>query len=336
MRIGYFADGPWAHRALDRIIASPELELAMIVARNSAPDPVLRDYADRLGVPFLTDPNVNSPSFIAGIEDFAADLHVSMSFDQILKAEIIGSAPGGFINCHAGALPFYRGRNVLNWALINGAEEIGVTVHFVDEGIDTGDIVAQGFAPVGLDDDYGSLLEKAVELCADTLEDALLQISAGTAERRPQRDVHPVGFYCSTRREGDEWIDWSWTSKRVYDLIRAIAPPGPGARTYLGDARLAVLRAELIDSAPAYIDRPGTVVGRDPAGVVVKTGDATVRLTAVAELGDGGLGEPAVPAFSIGTVLGVNPWIELERTRQRLAELEARLGGPTEAGGGRS
>jgi len=165
-----------------------------------------------------------------------------------------------------------------------------------------------------------------VALCADVLPEALLQIQAGGADRTPQDEIHPVGFYCSGRKEGDEWIDWTWPSERVHNFVRGIAPPGPGARTLLGDDRVALLRTELIDEAPEYIDRPGTVVGRDADGIVVKTGDTTIRVRRVADLDrEGTLTNERVPEHPIGTVFGANPWQEVERLRGRLRSVEQRL-----------
>jgi methionyl-tRNA formyltransferase len=158
------------------------------------------------------------------------------------------------------------------------------------------------------------------------LPEALRQIHAGEVDPTPQDEIHPVGFYCSGRKEGDEWLNWRWPSRRVHNFVRGIAPPGPGARTLLDDDRLAILGTERIDEAPAYIDRPGTVVGRDADGIVVKTGDTSIRVRRVADLGpEGTLSNERVPKHSIGTVFGVNPWREMERLRSRIQRLERRL-----------
>lgn len=301
MKIGYFGDGPWSHAALERILAQPGLEISFIAARYENPDPVLRDWAERLDVPFLTPVDVNAAEFLAWLGDRGVDVNVSMSFNQILRLPIIGLAPKGFINCHAGALPFYRGRNILNWAIINGETRFGVTVHHVDKGIDTGDIILQRFADIDPEDDYASVLVKAHVLCADVLSDALVQIANGSAQRIPQSSIHPVGFYCGRRRPGDEAIDWRWPSKRVHDFIRAITLPGPGARAVMDGRTLAILRSETITGAPAYLGTEGEVVGRDENGIVIKTGDTTLRITHVAPISaDGRVGESEIPKFPIG------------------------------------
>ena len=303
MKIGYFADGVWAHKALDKILTSSKLEVAFIVARFERADPILRQYAERLGIQYLLHENVNSADFLQIVRSFAPDLNVSMSFNQILRKEIRGVAPLGFINCHAGALPFYRGRNILNWALINGETRFGVTVHHVDEGIDTGDIILQRFAPVGPDDNYSVLLEKAVTLCADVLFDALHLMAEGGAPRIPQSSIHPIGFYCSRRGVGDELLDWFWSSQRIHNFIRGISPPGPGARTFMRGRELAILAADLDPQAPVYIDKVGAVVGRNAKGCLVKTGDTTIRVTEIADIDmNGGFANLRVPSFPIGTV----------------------------------
>lgn len=304
MKLGYFADGPWAHLALDAIEAEPGLEIAYIVLRHGSGDPVLRQAAARLGVPCLVPAKANAPEVLAELASLGAELLVSMSYDQILRRPLRDLFPLGSINCHAGALPFYRGRNVLNWALINGEERIGVTVHEIDDGIDTGDLIRQDFVAVAAEDDYRSLLDKAARQCAHTLLQALRDLRDGRAVRRPQSAIHPVGFYCPLRGPGDEALDWRWESRRLHDFVRALVPPGPGARCRLDGRELAVLRTRLVAEAPAYLATPGAVVGRHAEGVTVKTGDTTIELLSVAEIGaDGAPGAPFPPRFPLGSRL---------------------------------
>src|SRR5262249_39658318 len=156
---------------------------------------------------------------------------VSMSYDQILRKDILALPPRGTLNCHAGALPFYRGRNPLTWAIINGEEEFGITVHWIDLGIDTGDIVRQIKVPIRAHDTFATLLAPAEELCADTLVKAIADVYEKKDQRIAQATIDPVGHYCSRRREGDEEIDWTSDSAGIERFIRALVPPGPGART---------------------------------------------------------------------------------------------------------
>ena len=190
---------------------------------------------------------------------------------------------------------------MLNWAIINGETEFGVTVHHVDEGIDTGDIILQEMVPIAPEDDYGTVLAKAHEVCAALLVRALKRLRAGDAPRIPQSSIHPVGSYCGARREGDEWIDWAWPSERIHNFIRGIAPPGPAARSVLDGDEIAIVASELIPGAPSYLGTPGEVVGRAGAGVVVKTGTSTLRLVRAAPARNGSF-EPGngVPSWPLG------------------------------------
>ena len=147
MLIGYFADGKWAHNALELIISSVDIDIAFICARYENPDQILFQKAKNLGVDFFIEKDINNNSFQKRLAAYKCDLFVSMSFNQIFKRETFSIPSKGTINCHAGKLPLYRGRNVLNWALINDEKEFGITVHFVDENIDTGDIILQKTFP---------------------------------------------------------------------------------------------------------------------------------------------------------------------------------------------
>jgi len=233
---------------------------------------------------------------------------------QASGRQIIAEAPRGVINCHAGALPFYRGRNILNWALINDTRQIGVTVHYVNEGIDTGDIILQRKVTVTDKDTYASLLARAITLCADVLVESLDRLARGDVQAIAQATIHPVGTYFGRRRPGDEWIDWNWPSRRIFNFVRAIAPPGPGAQTLRGDEVVAVLAAQEIAQAVDYIATPGEIVGQSARGAIVKTGDSTLLLTQVRSTS-------GVP-LRIGTRLGLDALTTLARLQLRIVELE--------------
>jgi methionyl-tRNA formyltransferase len=281
MKIGYFADGIWAHKALERIIEDPRFEISFIVPRFDNQDPVLKDKSERLKVPFIPVENVNNKEFIGEIKKLEVDVNVSMSFNQILRQEIIYLAPEGFINCHAGKLPFYRGRNILNWALINDEKEFGVTVHYVDSEIDTGDIILQNTSKITDKDDYSTLLDRAIELCAETLYQSLCLIYNNEVIRMPQKDIHPVGFYCGRRIEGDEEIDWNWSSRRIFNFVRGITTPGPCARTFINNEEVKIVKTEIINGALNYIGSPGEIVGRTGKNIIVKTGDSTILISEI-------------------------------------------------------
>jgi methionyl-tRNA formyltransferase len=301
MRIGYFADGPWAHQAIEKIADNDHIEIAFIVPRYDSQDPVLHEWSKKLNVPFLLIENVNSPSFLETVKGFDLDLLVSMSFNQIFKAPILNLTKMGVINCHAGALPFYRGRNPLNWVLINGEKEFGITVHYVDTGIDTGDIIVQETFPIHAQDDYGTLLKRAESLCADVLFKALEQLLVDRSVRIKQSSIHPVGSYFCRRIVGDENVNFNQPARRVHNFIRAVTFPGPGARAWIGSKEVMILTSELIEGAPDYIATVGEVVGRTTQGNVIKVADSTLLITKVCEVTEQGFGTSTVPQFPLGT-----------------------------------
>lgn len=326
MRIGFFGDGPWAERALAPLAEDPRYTIAFAAVRASRPDQKLIELAKRHGIPVLCPASVNSAESLAEIARFAADLHVSMSYDQILRKEILGLPPRGTLNCHAGALPFYRGRNPLTWAIINGEKEFGVTVHWVDLGIDTGDIVRQVKVPIGTNDTYATLLVSAIDVCADTLVRAVSDVYEKTDQRIVQSTIDPVGMYCCRRREGDEEIDWTSSSVSIERFVRALVPLGPGARTTWKNAAYAILAAELIDGAKPYIGAAGEVIGKDDSGILVKTGDTFIRLTGWAPVQpDGSLGDSRTADAPRGARLGQNLKAAVALAEARIAALEAQL-----------
>lgn len=323
MKIGYFADGPWSHEALKKIVADDRFNITFIVPRYDRQDLELKKWATKLGIDFIPIENVNHQKSIDKLISYEADIFVSMSFNQILKKDILKAPPKGFINCHAGALPFYRGRNILNWVLINDEREFGITVHYIDEGIDTGDIIRQKMLPITDQDDYSTLLSTAIDACAQLLYRSLVDIERNSVKRIKQASIHPVGTYFGRRREGDEWIDWNWTSRQIFNFVRAISLPGPYAQTMLGEQTVLIQRASLISNAPEYIGTPGEIVGRVEDSLIVKTGDSSIKLTKY-EI-DSAFDIPrntSKPKIAIGNRFSINLSAEMQRLMQRIAELE--------------
>lgn len=312
LRLAYFGDGPWSHKGLVTLAERKDhFEIVFVAPRFDCQDPELCRLARERGLDVRLFENVNSSKALEEIRACDLDLVVSMSFNQILRAPYLALPRIGTVNCHAGALPRYRGRNILNWALINGETEFGVTAHFVDTGIDTGDILHQEMVPIRQDAKYGDLLELAYEACPRVLIAALDKLYDGTASPQPQAELG-VGFYCGRRGPGDEWIDWSWSAERIVNFVRAISPPGPGAVTALGEQVVEVHDASFDPDSPSYICTEGEVVGRDDAGVWVKAADRVVRLKRCRNSGDA---MSFVPRWRIGTRL-------MNKQDYRLARLE--------------
>lgn len=278
IRVGFFGDGPWAVNALQLLIDNPVVEISFVALRHKQPDDKLKRIAQDFNIISVCPENINSRQFLDWAEQQKCGLYVSMSYDQIFRKTIIDLPDKGIINCHAGKLPFYRGRNVLNWALINDEKEFGITVHFVDEGIDTGDIILQQTYPITDNDDYGTLLQTAHTECARLLKKAVTLIIDNKSQPVRQSEIHPVGMYCTARGPGDETLDWSMASREVFNFVRAICVPGPMARTWLRENEVCINKVEIMPGAPCYKGIPGAVLFSENDAVYVKTGDTFVKV----------------------------------------------------------
>lgn len=279
MKIGYFADGPWSHCAFEKLIRKKNLEFSFICARFDKNDEKLKNYSKAYNIPFLVEKNINDSEFLAKKEVSYCDLFVSMSFNQIFKKNTFTLPPLGTINCHAGKLPFYRGRNILNWSLINDENEFGITVHYVDEGIDTGDIIRQTCFEIGENDNYASLLERAYLGCGDILSEVIDDFLLGNVHRTSQDTINPHGLICSGRGEGDEKLNWDQPSRDVFNFVRAICEPGPRARCFLGEYEIKINKVKYFDDVPVYKGIPGAILSKFEDGFLVKTQDSYVLLS---------------------------------------------------------
>jgi len=279
LRVGYFADGPWSQGALSKLNSDNLIEVAFICARNEKPDEMLKSISNEQKIDFFTHPRVNSTEFFNLVSKYNCDLFVSMSFDQIFYRRLIDLPRLGIINCHAGKLPFYRGRNVLNWALINDEREFGITVHFIDEGIDTGDIILQRLYEINDSDDYSTLLMRSYQECSSILYDAIKILQNGSTKSIKQSDIDLYGSYCTARVPGDEILEWNKNSRDIFNFVRSISRPGPEARTNFGDTEIKINKTFFLPNATKYVGIPGSVIGIEEKSFLVKTLDSFIRIT---------------------------------------------------------
>jgi len=317
MRLLLAGDGEWAAACLQPLIQAGH-EFAAVSLRNHPSDKSLELTARALNLPILRPENINAESYIDEIKSMKIDLGVSIACDQIMRRPLLDTAKRGFINFHAGKLPSYRGRNIINWAIINGESEIGVTAHVVNEGIDTGDIVLQRTLPVGWTDTYGDVLKRIVDAFPNIVVEAVSLLDDDGFLATPQRGM---GTYFCGREDGDEWIEWSDTSLDLHNKIRGISRPGPGARTLLDNQTVTIWHASYDPAWPKYRATPGQVVGRNQNGVIVKTGDSTIELNEV-QIADGPCEKPK---WKIGTRLGIDLYRLATSLSKRITELEQKL-----------
>lgn len=194
----------------------------------------------------------------------------------MIDGPVLNMAPNGFVGLHASLLPAYRGNAPLVWALINGESKTGITLFFIDRGMDTGDIIDQVELSIGPNTAVDDLLTRTTEACCDLIERHLGNVLDGTAPRRPQNEDR--ASYGSARTQVDGRIDWKRSAGEVHNFIRAQSHPYPGAFTNLEDGRrLRIWKCELFGYS--YSGIPGLAQQAVDAGRVVCCGSGAVVVT---------------------------------------------------------
>jgi methionyl-tRNA formyltransferase len=321
--------GPTAGTALDSL--AERFEIVGLVreyggegGEGAEGDPVIR-RAHQLGIRVL--PVATVAAIEESVERLAPDCVVVSSFHRILPDSLLSKCR--FVNVHYAPLPKYRGRANVNWAIINGESSVGISIHEMAPGLDAGNILFQAEIPIGEDDTVGDLYERLNGIQRGALADAVLRFLDGDVGQ-PQDESRAT--YCCTRLPDDGQIDWSMSTRRVHDLIRALAAPYPGAFTCFEGRRLIVWRSKPVAAAPRYVGRiPGRVVrvSREAGFVDVLTGDGVLRLLEVQRPG-----EAVAPAAdvirSVKATLGLRPADLLRRIEELERQVAALSAAATE------
>lgn len=224
------------------LIPQKSIKAIVIASNREHSKPLVEKIVSELNISLLIHPTKNSTDyhdFIAKMKKQSIDLFLVNSYSMILHEDLLSIPRHGAINVHGSLLPKYRGANVLNWVLINGEIKTGVTIHYVDRGIDTGDIIAQKNVPIAIDDTAVTLREKLIVATGELLREALPAILSGTNSRISQNNSEAT--YVKRRNPEDGFIDWSWPAKRIYNLIRALVKPWPGVFYYNKEGKKIVI-----------------------------------------------------------------------------------------------
>ena len=245
------------------------------------------ELAARHGIPVFAPDDINHPLWVEKIRAFAPDILFSFYYRDMLKPAILDIPKAGCLNLHGSLLPKYRGRAPINWALVNGESETGVTLHYMTAHADDGDIVCQKKVSIDDNDTAVSLNHKMVTAAAGMLDECLPLIKVGEANRKPQDRAQAT--YFGGRKPADGLIDWSKSSGQVRNLVRAVTRPYPGAFTYRGQRKIFIWEARLSD-VPAGDATPGTVLSVSPLLVACGEGVLEISFAQV----DGGIYAPGM------------------------------------------
>lgn len=278
MKLVFLGTPDFAVPSLERIIASKHEILAVVtqpdkpVGRNNVltPPPV-KVCALKHGLKVLQYNKIRTEG-VEDLKNLAPDIMVTCAFGQILSQEIIDIAPRGIINVHASLLPKYRGAAPIQYSVINGDTETGVTIMQTEAGIDTGDILSVEKTPIDPDETAGELFERLSELGAKLIVETLDKIEAGKITPVKQDETKATHVKMLTRETGK--IDWTKSAKDIKNLVRG-TNPWPAAHTFLNGKTLKIFVVEALDGD--FDGQIGEVLRADKK-LVVKCGQGAVEI----------------------------------------------------------
>jgi methionyl-tRNA formyltransferase len=228
------------------------------------------------GIPIHTPEKVNTPEWIERVTALRPDLILSVYYRNMISSKILALPRLGAFNMHGSLLPKYRGRAPINWAILHGEPRLGMTLHRMVKSADAGAIVDQDGVDIDPRDTAEQAFRKVMPCARRVLARQIDALLAGTARETPQDDAQAT--YFGGRKPEDGRINWTQTSRQIFNLIRAVTDPYPGAFSDIGAARLMVWWAE--PDSPATRGRrgqPGEVLSITP--LVIATGDGALELT---------------------------------------------------------
>ncbi len=284
MRIIYMGTPDFAVPTLETLIQSKHEVIAVITqpdkpkGRGKAMQfPPVKNKALEYGIPVYQPVKVRDPSFIEQMKEWEPDAIVVAAFGQILPKAVLDLPRYGCINVHASLLPKYRGAAPIQWAIINGEKETGITTMFMDVGLDTGDMLKKAVIPIEAKETGESLHDKLAALGGPLILETLEELENGTAVRTKQDDAQSCYAKMLTKSLGN--IDWSQSAVQIERLIRGLNA-WPSAYTKWEDKTLKIWAADVIDGNKEGAVA-GEVVERQKKALIVQTGEGRLSLKEV-------------------------------------------------------
>lgn len=261
------------YRCLEELLRQGA-EVAMLFTHEDSPTEEIwfksvRELAEKHGIPFRTS-DINEPANIAILRELRPDFILSFYYRNMIRQEVLAIPAHGALNLHGSYLPRYRGRVPVNWAVINGETETGATLHYMVEKPDAGDIVDQEKVAISFTDTAFDVFNKVTTAAVTVIRRAWPRLAAGTAPRIPM-DL-TAGSYFGGRKPADGLIDWTKGAVQIYNLIRGVTHPYPGAFTRLEGKKMIVWQAWPMEGN----GEPGRIVSTEP--LLVGTGEGLLEI----------------------------------------------------------
>ena len=225
-------------------------------------------------IPVFAPGNINHPLWVERIREFSPDILFSFYYRAMVGKDILGIPKNGCFNLHGSLLPKYRGRCPVNWVLVNGEKETGVTLHRMTPQPDNGDIISRQRIAISSQDTALTLHKKLTTAAERLLSEALPALLAGNFSGTVQDQA--LASYFGGRKPADGEIDWQESSERIYNLVRAVTRPYPGAFSYLGDQKVLFWSVSLGEDYPDQ--QPGTIISTNP--LIISCNQGSVRVHA--------------------------------------------------------
>jgi methionyl-tRNA formyltransferase len=247
--------------------------------RKVLPPPV-KEFAIQAAIPVLQPQRIRSDDFYADLCKFEPDIITLTAYGKILPGNIINLPPLGTINVHGSLLPKYRGAAPVQWALINGETETGITIMQMDEGIDTGDILLQDRIPIEPADTAGTLSVKLAALGGAALGKTLDLLRRD--KLKPVKQDEKRASFAPLLKKEDGSVDWSQSATEISCLMRGL-DPWPTTYTTLSGRRMRLFSPEVVDKHPCQknFSEPGIVCRADRHGLLVSTGHGCLLIKEV-------------------------------------------------------
>ena len=253
----------------------------------------VKEYALSAGLPVFQPAKMRDGEALAILRELKPDLIAVAAYGKILPVDILELPPLGCVNVHSSLLPKYRGAAPINWAILNGEDETGVTIQRMAEGIDTGDILAQAGTPIDIDENAAQLLGRLARLGAGLLVETVRKLETGSARPVPQDESRASHAPMLSKELSP--MDWEKTARQLHDQVRGLYP-WPSAAAVLDGIRCKIIRTSLLEEET---DRPvGAIVQADKKGLRIACGDG--RVLEILELQPDGKKPMAAAAFLMG------------------------------------
>jgi methionyl-tRNA formyltransferase len=232
----------------------------------------VRELAENHSIPYLTS-DISLPENIERVKEIAPDFLFSFYYRSMIKSQVLEIPVKGALNLHGSYLPKYRGRVPVNWAVINGETETGATLHYMTEKPDAGDIVDQVKVGIAFEDTAYDVFRNVTDAAEMIIARSWPLLRDGKAARRVMN--LKAGCYCGGRKPEDGRIDWSRPATQIYNLIRGVTHPYPGAFTFVEGKKVTIWAARPLEGQ----GEPGRILSQSP--LLIGTGDGVLEIRAL-------------------------------------------------------